>query len=898
MRIALVVHALHRCAVLLTLTLALSLSAWAQPRFELGSTQTVLPTTVLPRHARLDLDVDPARATFRGDVTHQVEVLEPVQAIALHAVQLTARSAQLLGGPQPRRLRVKADAKAGLWRLVPTDGQPIAAGAWRIRIRYQGRIQLAGEGLYRADHRVQGRPARMLATQLQAVQARRVLPVFDEPVFRSVFELRVLAPRGYEVLSNMPRRATQPVGGALRHVFEPTPPMPSYLLAIAVGRFDALEDSSGETALRILTAPGKREQARFAMEVTQQVLPFYVRYFGRPYALPKLDQLAVPGTRQGAMEDWGFISYVEDALLFDPARSSPDTQRGVFAVVAHEIAHQWFGNLVSVASWNEIWLNEAFATWMERKAMAHFHPEWHSELRGRGYVAQTMQRDATAATRAIRGTPVSEASVFEVFDNITYTKGGAVLSMIEQWIGAEAFQRGLAAYMAERAFKPATAGDLWFHIGRATGQPVTEMAASWTDQPGVPLVSVDARCEAGNTHVTLRQSRFSLGEPLAGGPWRVPVQLARGEESRIVVLATEQASEQWPGCSDEPLRANAGGKGYYVVSYSPALRARLTAGFAALSPADRVTLVSDSFALASAGQQPMADHLNLLAALPLVDDASRPALFKMAATHWRQLDRILHGTAVQEPLRAAGRAMFGPELARLGWQSAPGEDSEIQTLRADLIQILAALDDAPTLAAARRRLAAALAPGAGELPAALRGPVLAAVGRQATEAEFEALLSALRRSESEEERWLLMEALASGQDQARAQRLLDEALSGRLPPSQSAALPGMVGDNPALVSRAYRFVLTHWDALARLAGDGPFGGRHWLLPNAAGSSSEPALAQQLLLDQQRLAGASGASSAQRMAAGIQARHRLREREAEQLSGTLSGWTPRASAGGR
>jgi aminopeptidase N len=896
MGIAPVLHALHRCAVLLTL--AAALSAWAQPRFDLGSTQTVLPTTVLPRYARLDLDVDPSRATFRGDVTHQVDVLEPVQAITLHAVQLAARSAQLLGGPQPRPLRVNADAKAGLWRLVPTDGQPIAAGAWRIRIRYQGQIQLAGEGLYRVDLRVQGRPARMLATQLEAVQARRVLPVFDEPVFRSVFELSVLAPRGYEVLSNMPRRAIQPVGGALRHIFAPTPPMPSYLLAVAVGRFDVLEGSSGETSLRILTAPGKREQARFAMEVTQQVLPFYTQYFGRPYALPKLDQLAVPGTRQGAMEDWGLISYVEDALLYDPARSSPDTQRGVFAVVAHEIAHQWFGNLVSVASWDEIWLNEAFATWLERKAMAHFHPEWHSELRGRGFVAQTMQRDASAATRAIRGGPVSEASVFEVFDNITYTKGGAVLTMIEQWIGAEAFQRGLAAYMAERAFKPATAGDLWFHIGRATGQPVAEMAASWTDQPGIPLVSLEARCEAGNTQVTLRQSRFSLGDPLAGGPWRVPVQLARADDSRIVVLDAEQASVPWPGCGDEPLRANAGGKGYYVVAYSPAMRARLTAGFAALSPADRVTLVSDSFALATAGRQPMADHLDLLASLPLVDDASRPALFKMAATHWRQLDRALHDTAVQVALRAAGRALFGPELARVGWQSAPGEDSEIQTLRADLIEILTVLDDAPTMDAARQRFAVALDPSSGELPAAIRGPVLAAVGRHATEAEFESLMSALRRSESEEERWLLMDALASGQDRVRAQRLLDEALSGRLPPSQSTALPGRVGDNPALVSLAYRFVLAHWDALARLAGDGPFGGRHWLLPSSAGSSSEPAMAQQLLLDQHRLAGTSGASSAQRMAASIQARHRLREREAEQLPGALSGWAPRASAGGR
>lgn len=875
------------------LALTLPLAAIAQPRFALHSTPTLLPTTVLPRHVRLELDLDPARGRFGGDVTHEVEVREPVPAIVLHAVQLELRSAHLLGGVRPRPLQVSPDARTGTWRLVPQDGRPIEAGHWRIHIRYQGQVQLAGEGLFRADHRVQGRPARMLATQLEAVQARRVLPVFDEPVFRSVFELSVLAPRGYEVLSNMPRRSAKRVGRAVRHVFAPTPPMPSYLLAVAVGRFDVLEGRAGAIPLRIFTAPGKRAQASFAMQVTQQVLPFYTQYFGQPYALPKLDQLAVPGTRQGAMEDWGLISYVENALLFDPAASSGDTQRRVFNTVAHEIAHQWFGNLVSVASWNEIWLNEAFATWMAHKATAHFHPEWQPDLHDRNSVARTFQRDATAATRAIRSGPVSEASVFEIFDGITYIKGGAVLSMIEQWLGAEVFQRGLAAYMAERAMKPATAGDLWSHIGRAAGQDVAEMAASWTDQPGVPLVSVDARCAADNTEITLRQSRFSMDEPLPGGPWRIPVRLARGEAQRIVMLEAGQASLSWPGCSDEPLHANAGGRAYYVVAYRPPLRARLVAGFAALGPADRVTLVSDSHALATAGQLPMAEHLDLLAALPLVDDASRPALFAMAAMHWQQLDRALHGTPAQAALRAAGRKLFGPELARLGWQPAAGDDSETQTLRAELIRILAELDDAPTLAAARQRFAAALAAHAGGLPVAIRGPVLAAVGRQASDAEFEALLDALRRSESEEHRWQLLDALVGGQDPARAQRLLDEALAGSLAPNQAAAVPGMVGAHPVHSQRAYGFVVAHWDALNRLAGEGPFGGRYSLLPGAASASSEPALAQRLLQDQESLAGAAGVSSARRTAAAIQARHRLREREAERLAKVLPGWAPRA-----
>jgi aminopeptidase N len=233
-----------------------------------------------------------------------------------------------------------------------------------------------GEGLYRADYSVQDKAARMLATQLEARFARTLFPAFDEPVFRAVFDIVMRAPKEYDVVSNMPVSSKVSEADTGVHRFQPTPPMPSYLVAVAVGRFDTLSGEVDGVPLRILSAEGKRELGRYAMDVTKQVLPFYAAYFGLPYALPKLDQLAVPSTRWGAMEDWGVISYAEPLLLFDPAKSGPDTQRDVFSVVAHEVAHQWFGNLVTAASWEEIWLNEAFATWLERKATAKFNPTW------------------------------------------------------------------------------------------------------------------------------------------------------------------------------------------------------------------------------------------------------------------------------------------------------------------------------------------------------------------------------------------------------------------------------------------------------------------------------------------------------------------------------------------
>ena len=901
------------CALLFASLLALPPVVLAQPRFDFAATTTVLPKTVVPSVATLLLDVDPQRERFSGDIGIQVTASEPMPAIVLHAVRLQAVSAVLVTGPQRRTLRVDADKASGTWRLTPTDGAAVPAGAHRVDIRYRGVVQKTGEGLFRVDHRVAGRPARMLATQLEATSARSLMPAFDEPVFRTVFELSVRAPAGWQVLSNMPSLGVTPAGRSELHRFAPTPAMPSYLLSVAVGRFDVLEADSAGVPLRFFTAPGKREQARFALASTQQLLPYYAAYFGQPYALPKLDQIAVPGVRQGAMEDWGLISYIEDALLYDPARSTPENQRGVFGTVAHEIAHQWFGNLVSVASWSEIWLNEAFATWMEKKASELFHPEWQTALRQRSGIDNTMQRDATSATRAIRSGPVVEASVFEVFDNITYTKGGAVLTMLEQWIGPEAFQRGLAAYMAERRLAPATAGDLWFHIGRAADRPVAEVAASWTDQPGFPLVEVAAVCEAGRTQVNLKQSRFLMDVSAAPSPapsaaaspalWQVPVRLSRGDELHTVLLEGAEKRIELPGCDERPLLANAGGRGFYRVLYSQALKSKAAAAFTTLTPADRITLLSDSFALVRAGRGSMAEHFALLAALPRIDDASRAALFSIAASQLTLLDMALADTPAQAAVRAAGRALFAPELARLGWQQDAGEDGEVQRLRGEMIRRLAQFDDAATIKQARSLLAAALpaktaARAAGKavtstLPPTVRDAVLRAVGHHADAAEFDRLLAALRAANDEEERWVLIDAAASGRDPARARRLLDEALAGSLPANIAIWIPGLVAGEPAMVPMAYDFTLKHWDALARLAGTGVFGGRVWLLPGAVGVSSDNALATRMLADQQRLAGPTGNSAAAQRVASVALRSALREREAPTLAGALANWKPQA-----
>lgn len=884
---------LTRLALLALWLLAATAPAQAQPRFDFRATPGHLSKDVRPSHYRLEFDLDPQLDTFKGNASITLRVLRRTPEIELHAHELEADSVRLVRAGQARAMRVSAVAASQTWRLVPADAGAIEPGQYRLEIGYRGVVHRSGEGLYRAEYGSAGRPLPMLATQLESIFARTLFPAFDEPAFRAVFEVAVRAPAQYEVLSNTPRKArTQGRdgdGASVLHRFAPTPPMPSYLVAVAVGEFDVLEGRAAGVPLRMLTAPGKREHARYALDASQRLLPFYTRYFRQPYTLARLDQLAVPSTRWGAMEDWGLISYAENNLLVDPQRSSPRTQQHVFEIVAHEIAHQWFGNLVTAASWSEIWLNEAFATWLAAKAADHLNPDWHLPLRRRADLDRTLQRDAGAATRAIRSGVVDEARVFDVFDNITYAKGGAVLSMLEQWLGPATFQRGLAAYIAQRRFSNATAGDLWFHVGVAAARDVAGVAASWTDQQGFPLLQVRVECVAGATLLHISQRRFALDPSAAASAqlWQIPIRVARGARIDSVLQKQAQQTHRLPGCSTEPLLVNAGGAGFYRVAYEAAHLAALQRAFVELSAPDQATLLSDSFALAQAGIANLQDTFALLAQLPRIRGPGRAMLAAQAGDALLLLDTALAGTSAQTVLRAAGSALLAPELARLGWLPRAGDDAQALALRATLIELLARFDDAPTIHEVLHRFDLD-ANGAVRLPAATREAVVRAAGMHADRRRFDALLGQLQRAGGEEERWLFASALARGRDASRAAELLEWALSAKLPPNVASSIPGMVARDSPFAELAYQFTREHWAALAELAGRS---GRTRLLPGAAENFNRAELGARLLEDQRRAAGDQGDARAATVAARIALLAQIRQRESATLETLLAGWRP-------
>jgi len=871
-------------ALLFAVSMAIGPLVLAQGRFQFDTTPGHLSKQVVPSRYALTLDLDPDRDGFSGQARIAVRVRTETPAIEVHAFELSATTARLLSAGVARPLRVTPLPDSQSWRLEPVDGQPIAPGEHAIEIAYSGKVNVAGQGLYVAPYEAGGRKQRMLATQLEAILARTLFPAFDEPAFRAVFEIAVRAPAGYSVVSNMPLLRRTQEGANAVHRFARTPPMPTYLVSVAVGHFEVLEGRAAGVPLRIFTAAGKREQARYAMRTTRQVLPFYNRYFGVPYALPKLDQFAVPSVRWGAMEDWGLISYAEDGFLVDPHRSSPANVRGAFNDIAHEVAHQWFGNLVTAASWEEIWLNEAFATWLQNKTTDHFNPSWKVRLQSRRPIDFAMRMDAGAATRAIRSGPVRETAVFDVFDPITYAKGGAVLTMLEQWIGPADFQRGLAGYMKSQRLSNATAADLWHHIGQAAGKDVGAVAASWTDQQGFPQVQVSSRCEAGRQSVTLAQSRFSnAGESSSTQVWKIPVRVALGGQVSTVLLDTPQRTLSLGACSDVPAIVNAGGAGFYRVAYEGAFLQAMTKRFVELPQVDRVTLLSDTFALMQSGRLPLQTYLDLLGALPRVGDSSRTMLWSLARMQLDVLDIAMAGRPAQARVRAIGRTLLAPQLDRLGWVPAPKEDEQTAELRGLLIGLLARFDHEPTIAQATRAFDDD-DQGRRKLPAALREPVTVAAGMHADQAHFERLLARLKAADGEEERWMLARALSSGRDGKRAETLLAQSLSGVAPANVASAFPGLVAERSPFGDLAYRYTLDNWKALAELAGNW---GRLYLLPGAASGFSNPEQATRLVEDQRRIAGADGDALAAQEAEDIRLRAAVRAREAPALEKALA-----------
>jgi puromycin-sensitive aminopeptidase len=773
-----------------------------------------LPTTVVPSRYDLRLVPDLAAATFAGEVTITVTVTEPVTEIQLNAAELAIPSVAI-EGPDGLVLHGAAALDEAQERARLSFPTPVAPGEWRLRLAFTGILNDRLHGFYRSTYKdAAGATHVLAATQFESTDARRAFPCWDEPACKAVFAVTLVVPEGLAAVSNTRELSRQPAGPGLVAVrFADSIVMSTYLVAFVVGELEATAPVMvGPTPVRVWCVPGKTPLARFGLEAGVFSLQFFEGYYGLPYPGDKLDLLAIPDFAAGAMENLGCITFRETALLVDETRASHVELERVADVVAHEVAHMWFGDLVTMRWWNGIWLNEAFATFMEMLAVDAWKPAWQRWITFGVSRAAAMGIDGLLASRPIEFEVRAPRDCEAMFDLLTYEKGASVLRMLERHLGGEVFRDGVRLYLQRHRYANAETTDLWRALGDAARQPIPEIMDGWIFKPGYPLVTV----EPDGDGVVLSQRRFTYLEDAeaAAATWRVPVlvraAVKKGYVERPVLLGDEPLRLSFPARPDWAV-ANAGGHGFYRVRYAPPILKRLSRSLSRLQPIERFNLVSDGFALAQAGLMGAVDYLELTTAFREERDRN---VWTAVVGSLAWINRVI-AEADRPGLEAHVRHRLRLAVERLGWE-AEGEEPELtRQLRGDLLRALGVLGaDEETIARARAVWARHAAEGAAVDPNVLPA-VIAIVAAAGGETEYADFLERFRsaRTPQDEQRYLY--ALAAFRAPALVRQTLQRTVNGEV---RSQDAPFLMRSLLAAVhSRglAWDFLKEHWQTMAR-----------------------------------------------------------------------------------
>jgi aminopeptidase N len=798
-------------AVALALALAAAFApaaALAEAPFSFATTPGKLPKDVIPLLYDAHLVPNIADDTFTGRQSVEIDVLRATSRIVLNAANLAIEDAALLG-PGKARQALQPILDEQQETLAFALKTPLAPGRYTLALRFRGQINREGRGLFQVKYKAGGIDKKLVATTMEPSDARRMLPTWDEPAFRARFKLTVDVPASFKAYSNTPILKQETLANGLQRIaFAPTPKMPSYLVVLVAGEMERVAARQDGVEIGIVTTEGKLGATAFPLAATRDLLRYYNNYFGVPYPLAKLDQIAIPGGFNGAMENWGGIVYNEATLLYDPKKSPEDTKKLTFEVNAHELAHQWFGNLVTMAWWDNLWLNEGFASWMAAKATERFHPEWRPYLDGIVERESVLNLDARKTTHPIQTRIDNEEQAAGAFDAITYVKGQGFLRMLENYVGEAKFRKGIRAYMAAHQYSNTTTADLWAAIETASGKPVARIAADWTTQPGFPLISVAQACEDGKRKVTLSQEQYRLDEPAAEERlWSVPLQVGTVGGRAWTTLLTSRSTTILQGGCEGALVVDPDSVGFFRIRYDRASFDALAANAAQLPDPTRLKLLLDTWSLVAAGRTPLATYLDLVAKY---GDEPRLAVWESILSNLGTLQNLARGEPESALIRRFVAGFVQPRFEKLGWEPRAGETIEESRLRPLLAGALARAGDERAIAEARRRFARYMVDPASSSPEMLDFVVNTA-GRYADAATYAALGKALAASTLDEERYRIGGAMTLVLDPALASRTLEMALSPQTPSNLVGNIVAGVGrEHP---DQAWAFAVANRGAL-------------------------------------------------------------------------------------
>lgn len=778
-----------------------------------------LPETAVPTNYKLTFTPDFTNDTFGGDEIIHVNISKPTDKIVLNALEIKFEDVTIDAAGKSQKATVTTDENSEMATLKVANSIP--AGAATVHIKFTGILndKLAGFYLSKSDKR------KYAVTQFEATDARRAFPSFDEPAYKATFDITIVADKGDTAISNAKIVSDTPGPGEGKHTlkFATTPKMSTYLVAMLVGDWKCVSDEVDGIPLRVCSVPGKEQMGTFALEATKHILHYYNQYFSMKYPFGKLDQVAIPDFEAGAMENAGAITYREPLLLADPNTTSEDQKISIASVIAHEVAHQWFGDLVTMKWWDDIWLNEGFATWMTPKPLEAWKPEWKQNEQKVLDANYSINGDSVVATRPIHQAAETKGEINALFDGIAYGKTAAVLQMVESYLGPDVFRTGVNRYLQEHSYANATAQDFWNTQTAVSSKPVDQIMHSFVMQPGVPFVDVTSSCSNGKSQVTLAQKRYFYDTALfakeTGETWNIPVCLqgmssTNSGSKECKVLKAKQETFTLPACGSWVF-PNAGAAGYYRYAFDTAAvkGAELETS---LKPEERISLVANEWALVRAGRHSVPEYLSLVNSLRNERDGF---VLEEVTNRAQYIGRYLVTDQDRPEFQQWVRNFYRPVLNDIGMLPKPGEGATVKALRPKLYGILGdtTSGDDPEVVAQAKKLAQEYMRDPASVPPDLAGVVVNIAASHGDAALYDQYVAKLKQTRTPQEYYTYFYGLARFQDPALIQRTLDFALTDQVRNQDLYIIPSVMstraGSDPA-----WSFVKTHWGDLMKKAG--------------------------------------------------------------------------------
>jgi aminopeptidase N len=763
-----------------------------------------LPEDVVPIHYVLSFSPNIPAARFAGHEEIQVHLLKPTGTITLNAadIEFNRATVQSSEGRQEAHVAVDSNHQTATLNLL----SPVAAGDVVLEIDFTGILNDKLRGFYL----VHGKTRDYASTQFESTDARRAFPAFDEPALKATFDISLSVDEDDTAISNGAIVSDTPGPGPGKHTlrFATSPKMSTYLVAMLVGDWKCIEGRSDGIPIRICATPDKIELGGFALKSAEHILHFLNQYYGIPYPYKKLDIIAVPDFEAGAMENVAAITFREILLLVDEQHSSVGARRGVAEVLAHEMTHMWFGDLVTMKWWDDLWLNEGFATWMVSKPVGDWKPEWKESLQDIQDASTTLNVDSSPATRKIRAQANTPDEINELFDGIAYGKAAAVLHMVEHYIGPEVFRAGVKLYLEKYAYGNATAEDFWNTLSQVSNQPMDKIMGSFVDQPGAPMISLHSHCSGGKTIIEATQERFylegSLMDRLSSQIWAIPVCFKMGGTRGCRILDHKQQGFTFNGCHSE-FSADASGSGYYRTQYAGETFRNLPGGTWNSSQRDR--LVGDSWALVQAGKQSVGQYLDLLRRM---GPGRERVVFETEIQPLPTIADNLTDRQGRLTLSAFIRDLAGPGVKRLGWSPSPGEGDDDRQMRPTLIALLGNFGDDPEVLQQANMFADQYLRDRSSLDASLVPTVLNLAAKTGGPALYARYLDAARTAKSPEEFLNFLFGLVAFSEPDLVQRTLQMAVSPEVRSQDSPFLLVALLNRSVIRKQAWSWIKQHW----------------------------------------------------------------------------------------